>query len=133
MSLNKIVKFAVTPFEAVVGGKIGKLATAAALVVAGVMSGNPQLVMAGHAKGAGALKGKPKVPAATLERLTASLVPDAPRKSVVGLTALNLDVRYIGYTGTDQEYIEEIVCCASHKIEAFVEMYFDGELAWTLA
>ena len=56
--VSKAVKFLISPIGAIIGGKVGKLITAATLIVAGVISGQPQLVMAGLAYGASALQKK---------------------------------------------------------------------------
>lgn len=80
-----------------------------------------------------ALAKKPKVSRATTERLLASLDPSAPRTIVFGRTAMATDVRYHAYTGTNQEYYEQIVCVASHAVEAIEEIWLDSELAWTSA
>jgi len=73
-------------------------------------------------------------PAATIQgRLNATIEPSAPRKMVFGKTAMATDVRYQAFTGTAQEYYEQIVCCASHKVTSIEELWLDQELAWSSA
>lgn len=77
---------------------------------------------------------RPKVPRVSpnaTDRLTASLDPNAPRKIALGHTALATDVRYQGYTGTNQDYVEWIVAVASHTVEAISEIWFDSTKAWS--
>lgn len=131
--VSKAVKFLISPIGTIIGGKVGKLITAATLIGAGIISGNPSLIMAGLAYGASALQKKPKVSQSALDRLTANINPAAPRTIVLGRTAMATDVRYQAYTGTGQEYAEQIMCIASHKVEAVEEIWFDTELAWTVA
>jgi hypothetical protein len=64
------------------------------------------------------------------ERLFNSLIPTTPRKIVFGNTAGATDARYQAYTGTNQEYLEQIVCVASHKVDAIYELWLDNEKAW---
>lgn len=77
---------------------------------------------------------KPKFDTALTEkqtdRLTATLIPTTPRKIVFGHTALDTDVRYQVFTGTNQEYLEMIVCHASHAVHSIDELWLDNELAW---
>jgi hypothetical protein len=40
------------------------------------------------------------------------------------------DVRYQAFTGTNQEYLEMIVCVASHEVNAISEIWLDNEKAW---
>lgn len=67
------------------------------------------------------------------DRLYANLDPTTPRKIVFGETAAATDVRYQAYTGTDQEYYEQIVAVASHAVEGIDENWIDNEVAWTNA
>lgn len=131
--ISKAINFLISPLGALVGGKAGKLITAAALIAVGIGTGNPGLIMAGLATAASALQKKPKVSPASLDRLNATMEANASRKSVVGLTAMATDVRYQAYTGASQEYIDQIVCAASHKAESADEIWFDSEKAWTVA
>jgi hypothetical protein len=64
------------------------------------------------------------------DRLTATLIPTTPRKIIFGHTALDTDVRYQAFTGTNQEYLEMIVCHASHEVHSIDELWLDNELAW---
>jgi hypothetical protein len=64
------------------------------------------------------------------DRLTASLDPTTPRKIAFGNTALATDVRYQAFTGANQQYLEQIVCCASHTVNSIYELWLDNEKAW---
>ena len=88
-------------------------------------------IMAGSALFLG--PSKPKASPAATARLSATLIADAPRGIVFGRTAMHTDVRYHAFTGTSQEYYEQIVCVASHQVEAIEEIFLEGELAWTSA
>ncbi len=67
------------------------------------------------------------------DRLTATLDLTTPRKIWFGHTAGATDVRYQAFTGSDQEYLEQIICVASHKVDAIEELWLDNEKAWTAA
>lgn len=77
----------------------------------------------------GALFG-PKSPKSQLGRLNASLDPSTPRKAVFGTTAMNLDIRYIESSGTDQEYYDYIIATSAHKVTSIDEIWFDDKKAW---
>jgi len=114
-------------------GKIFKGIVGVALVVAGALTGNFTLIATGISIGASVLAGRPatpKVSGAIVERLNASIDPRAPRKSGVGITALNTDIRDQEYT-EDQTYLDRFIVVAAHKINAFREIWFDDKLAWT--
>lgn len=67
------------------------------------------------------------------DRLTATLIPTDPRKIAFGITALATDVRYQAFTGSGQEYLNQIVCVASHQVQSIDEIWLDNEKAWTSA
>lgn len=75
----------------------------------------------------------PEMSGATRDRLFANVDPSAPRKLVFGRTAMATDIRYQEWTGADQEYLDQIVCVASHKVDSIDEIWLDDELAWTAA
>jgi hypothetical protein len=56
-----------------------------------------------------------------------------PRKLVFGRTAFPMDLRYAEPSGTNQEYIDYIFALAAHKSDAIESIYFEDDLAWTLA
>lgn len=89
------------------------------------------------AAGAGILSGlfqkAPHVPSSQTERLTASIDPRAFRKTVLGQTAMPVDVRYEEWSGNDQEFCDWIVCHASHACDAVLEIWINAELAWSAA
>ncbi|MBB6228364.1 hypothetical protein FHS79_002549 [Polymorphobacter multimanifer] len=108
---------------AVAGGIAGVLATAALSIAAGSIL-----------SGVGAIFAKtPPISGATLGRLSPSLNANVQRGTVFGTTAMHTDVLYLWFSGTDEEYVDAIVCHASHRCHAVREMYFDGKLAWTAA
>lgn len=107
-------------------GTVLSAAMITSITAAGVTAG---LGMAASALGLG-----PKSPAvspATRERLYASIDPATPRKVVFGETALATDIRYQEWNGTNQEYLDQIVCLASHRITDVQEIWLDDKLAWT--
>ena len=73
----------------------------------------------------------PKVSAAQRDRLFATIDPSTPRKSVLGATAMATDIRYEEWGGSDQEYLDRIIACASHKVQAIDEIWIEDKLAWT--
>jgi hypothetical protein len=76
---------------------------------------------------------KAKTSPSAVNRLQASLVPTQPREFVFGTTALATDVRYQAPTGTNQEYIDQIVAVASHQVQSIDEIWFDNVKAWSLS
>lgn len=79
----------------------------------------------------------PKIPktanlSQTTDRLTSTFDLTAPRKWVLGTTAMATDVRYHAYSGTNQEYFDQILCVASHEVSAISELWIDNEKAWTV-
>jgi hypothetical protein len=79
--------------------------------------------------------GKPRgLATSPTDRLHATLDPNTPRKICMGKdVALATDVRYQSFTGANQKYLEQIICHASHKIQAIKKLWIDQELAWTSA
>lgn len=75
----------------------------------------------------------PKTPKTQLSRLNVSLDPSTPRKAVLGTTAMPLDLRYHESSGTNQEYIDYIICVAAHKVKSIQEIWFEEKIAWTSA
>lgn len=79
----------------------------------------------------------PKLPASQAnmqrERLQANLDVTAPRKILFGNTHGATDVRYQAFTGANQEYLEQIVCVAAHKVNSIYELWLENELAWSSA
>ncbi len=73
----------------------------------------------------------PKTPATQLSRLNVSLDPSTPRKVVMGTTAMPLDLRYHEASGTNQEYMDYIICVAAHKVKSITEIWFEDKIAWT--
>lgn len=73
----------------------------------------------------------PKIPPTQRGRLSVTLDTTTPRKAVFGTTALNLDLRYHEASGTDQEYIDYVICLAAHKIKSVDEIWFEEKQAWT--
>lgn len=131
-------------------GKILKIVGFVALVlfaapIAGVLTGTSAALAAGTALHsalvaigiAGALSATaslflgPKTPQTQLSRLNVSLDVGAPRKAVFGTTAMNLDLRYHEASGTNQEYIDYVICVAAHKVKSIDEIYFEEKLAWS--
>lgn len=74
---------------------------------------------------------KPDVPRSHTERLHASIEPAAKFKTVLGSTAMPVDIRYSEWFGTDQERCGWIVALAAHRIDGVDQIWFNDELAWT--
>lgn len=66
-------------------------------------------------------------------RLYATLVTTEPRKIWFGNTAGGTDVRYQTYTGSKQEFYQQIIAHASHQVDSIDEVWIDNEKAWTKA
>jgi hypothetical protein len=127
-SMSRLVKALISPALA---GK--KALAAAALIAAGVVTGNPQLILSGLAVGKSYLKGGKKgapVSEVNLDRLRATIDPRTPRKTVVGITALAADIRDEEFTD-DQEFFHRFIVCASHEVESIDEIWFDDVKAWS--
>jgi hypothetical protein len=118
--VKSVLKFAAVAVNFIPGiGQIASLAITAALTI-----------------GASLIKtGKTKSPAASPEafnRLRANIDPRAPRKIVVGDTALATDIRDEEFTDS-QGYFHRFIVCASHKVQSIDEIWFDDKLAWSLS
>lgn len=85
--------------------------------------------------GASLIKIKPKPPANSpeaLNRLRANVDPRAPRKTVVGITAMATDIRDEEFTD-GQTYFHRFIVTSSHKVQSHDEVWFDDKLAWSAA
>lgn len=114
-------------------GKVLKFIAGAVLTVVGAVTGNPFLLSMGASMALGVasqLLG-PKIPKSQLSRLNVSLEPTTPRKTVLGTTAMNTDLRYHEASGTNQEYIDYIIATSAHKVKSIDELWFDDKLAWS--
>lgn len=116
-------------------GKVVRGVLAVGLLVAGLATGNPFLISVGASMtlaSATEILFAPKlaVPQSQFGRLNVSLDTNAPRKAVFGTTAMPLDLRYHEAGGTDQEYIDYIICVAAHKVQSIDEIYFEEKKAW---
>ena len=115
--------------------RVVRFVAAAALIVAGVVTGNPYLIVQGASIGSSALKGTPRAPRASAEqlnRLLATIDPRTPRKMVLGRTAMATDIRDQEFTD-NQTYLHRFIVVASHKVHEISEIWFEDKLAWTLA
>jgi len=112
-------------------GAIAAPALAGAVTIGGVSAST--LLLAGTALQAvgRVLTKQPKPSGSTTERLNASLVTDTPRKMVFGRTAMNTDLRYQEWWGSDQEYCSQVFALASHHCTSLDEIWLDDKLAWT--
>ncbi len=124
-------------------GKILKIFTVIAAVVVNVIPGIGQAIsgalltsitVAGAVTALGmisqAIAGS-KTPRSQLSRLNVSLDVTTPRKAVFGTTAMNLDIRYQEASGSNQEYIDYVLCVAAHKVKSIDEIWFEEKQAWT--
>ena len=125
-------------------GKVIRALTIVAAIAVNVIPGIGQVLSAtmiagitaaGVAAGLSVVGGLfgPKVPRSQLSRLNVSLDPSAPRKAVLGTTAMPLDLRYHEASGSDQEYIDYIIAVAAHKVASIDEIWFEQRLAWSAA
>jgi hypothetical protein len=105
------------------------LASAAAITSAVTLAA----IGAGIGLASSLIGGSPKVPAATLSRLTLSFDPNTPRKIVFGYGPMGTDVLYVEPSGTNQEYVDYIICCAAHEVTSFETIYSDSAVMWTSA
>lgn len=99
----------------------------------GVSASTLFLIAGGLTLGATLLQKKPQVPGSQVDRLNASIDPRAPRKTVLGSTALATDVRYQEWYGANQEYCAWVVALASHRIQSVDQIWINDDLAWTSA
>jgi hypothetical protein len=134
--LAKALKFAALAVGAValIATGVGAVALgglAGSLTVAGVSTGTLFLASGGLTLAASLLQKGPKVTASQTDRLTASIDPRTFRKTVLGQTAMPVDVRYEEWSGKDQEICDWIVAFASHAIDGLEEIWFDTEMAWS--
>jgi len=112
----------------------GLLSTVAS--IAAVIPGPHQPFAAAAAVGFGLVsqlsQPKASVPesAVQLGRLQARLDTQAPRKMVLGYTAMPADIHYYEGSGTDDEFIDYILTVAAHEIGSIDSIYFEDELAW---
>ncbi len=104
---------------------------AGSLTIAGISTGTLFLVSGGLTVAASLLQKTPKVAASQTDRLTASVNPGAFRHTVLGQTAMPVEVRYEEWSGKDQEYCDWIVLHASHACEAIDEIWFETTMAWS--
>jgi hypothetical protein len=110
----------------------GGTATALSTAIAGALVSSA--ISLGFAVGASMLSPRPKlgVSRANADRLRANIDPRTPRKSAVGETALNTDIRDQEFTD-DQTYLHSWIVVAAHAAHATNEIWFDDEMAWSLA
>lgn len=130
--LLKIVGFvALAVFAAPLTGAVLGAAAAASATGLAITNALVAIGIAGALSGAASLLLGPKTPQTQLSRLNVSLDVGAPRKAVFGTTAMNLDLRYHESSGTNQEYIDYIICVAAHKVKSIDEIWFEEKLAWS--
>ncbi len=114
------VSFLIPP--AGIGIAAGMTITSGAILAMGVTMALSTVAMAAFA---------PKAPKTQISRLNVSLDPSTPRKAVFGTTAMPLDLRYHESSGTNQEYVDYIICVAAHKVKSIDEIWFEEKLAWS--
>ena len=72
----------------------------------------------------------PKTSAASMDRLQANIDPRAPRKFVLGRTAMATDIRDQEFSD-DQSRLHRFIVLASHQVAEISELWLDDKLAWT--
>lgn len=105
------------------------------LLALGISSAAFTAISVAAALGASLLAPKAKPPdnsAENANRLRATIDPQTPRKTAIGITALATDIRDEEFTD-NQTYFHRFIVCASHKVEAISEVWFDDKRVWTLA
>jgi len=125
-----------------------KIVSVAAAVALAIPSGGTSLLAAGLGVSALAASGivlglavagtlltpkAPKIPNAQRDRLYSTIDPGTPRKMALGgQTALANDIRYEEWSGSNQEYLDRIICVASHEVQSVDEIWIEDRQAWTL-
>lgn len=110
-------------------GKVVKTVVGVVATVVGVVTGNFALVAQGISMTFSALSerspSKQTTNAATQQRLSKSLVPEAPRKIVLGKTALPTDLRYWEVYGSKYHSYVEVMAAATHRLTSFGNLWID--------
>jgi len=112
-------------------GGLALFGTTAGITLLGVSASTLTLVSLGAGLASVLLTPKPKAPSSQISRLNVSLDPSTPRKAVFGTTAMPIDMRYHESSGTNQEYVDYIICNAAHKVKSIDEIWFEEKLAWS--
>lgn len=122
-------------------GKTFKVVASIALQIGAAIATQGQSVWiqiaaqaAAAAASATVLRVKPnlgRVGPAQANRLNATIDPSTPRKFAFGETAFATDIRYIEPSGAEQEYFDEVLCAASHKVASIDEIWLEDRLAWS--
>lgn len=115
MKVVRTVLKVATFVGAIIGGPIGIGIAVAAGVGSSLLAKKPPA---------------PGISPAQLDRLRANIDPRTPRKTVIGHTAMATDIRDEEFTD-NQTYFHRFIVCASHKVHAIDEIWFDDELAWS--
>lgn len=132
--MGKVLKILTSPLS-LISKDLDTAVKSVFFIAAGVMTGNPGLIMAGVSMGASLLT-KPKqtkMSSATADRLNVSLNVRTPRVMAFGSTALGTDLRDQEFTGANKEYLHRFIVNAAHRLSAIREIWFDDQIAWTLA
>lgn len=125
--LKIIAGAALVVFSGGIAGVIGLGAAATAAVGSAILAIGASMALSGVSS----LVFGNKTPRSQLSRLNVSLDVTTPRKAVFGTTAMNLDIRYQEASGTNQEYIDYVLCVAAHKVKSIDEIWFEEKQAWT--
>jgi hypothetical protein len=114
------------------GGTFAALGVASTIV--GVVSALGVTAALGYAAKAVGLgpKGN-RANSASSDRLRATINPQAPRKVCFGVTAFATDLVYQSYTGSNKDFYNQVIVCASHAVTSIDSIYLDDKLAWTSA
>lgn len=129
--MGKILKFigfvALAVFAAPIAGALALGAATTAVLSSAILA----IGISGALSTAASLITGNKTPRSQLSRLNVSLDVTTPRKAVFGTTAMNLDIRYQEASGSNQEYIDYVLCLAAHKVKSIDEIWFEEKQAWT--
>lgn len=64
------------------------------------------------------------------DRLSASIMPSAPRKIVFGRTAAGADIRFFEEWGSKKDQYAQVIALASHRVNAISKFYCEEKLTW---
>lgn len=64
------------------------------------------------------------------DRLSASVVPSAPRKIVFGRTAAGADIRFFETWGSKKDQYAQVIALASHRVNAITQFYVEDKVTW---
>ncbi len=136
-----VLRIAISPLAGLVSlvdKKAGAFLFQAVATAAAFIPGVGPLISAGM-QAANAVTGAYRIGGgagrAAVDRLSLTFDAEAPRKLVLGTTAMATDAIYAEPSAPnsdgDQEYVDYIIVCAAHKVHSIDEIWTDSELMWS--